>query len=228
MARGFRAEVDNKTAIRALRIIGNEALPEVVAQALNETADAVTTAALKNINKRLIVRTKFTTGSLMRRGAHPYKALNKARGRNVARMFSRAGTISPYLPLQETGGTVQARSSRIPIPTLAARRGQKRRRISSPYSMRNLGDLDGSGRFFMGVPKGGNRPLGIWERTNANKRLKLIRNLEKSTVWVPETNWYSDALRRYGTHQFIRSRFHRAANRRLRRYQPRGRTRRTR
>ena len=35
-------------------------------------------------------------------------------------------------------------------------------------------------RYFIGTPKGGNRGMGIWERHNANKKLRMIAQMRKS------------------------------------------------
>jgi len=198
-----------------MRLLGKTVLPETVADSLNMTAEAVTEAGRKNIKRRLTVRTKFTLNSLTGRSAQPYDALNKAMGHNIQRMYSRAGTKSPYLSTQETGDKITADGSRVPIPTLAARRGQQQRRISRAYNLRNMGEIGTTGRFFIGVPKGGSRPLGIYERYQSNKRLRMIRNLESRSVTVPAVHWHKDAVRRFGTQQFIAAQFKKAAQKRL-------------
>lgn len=219
MARGsFWADVETQKYMTALRIIDRDALPQAVALTLNRTADAVTNAARGNIERRLIVRTRFTTNSLTNQRARPFSALNKAMGASVDRMFSRAGSFSPYLLIQDAGGTISAGGRRLPIPTVAARTGQNlRRSIRKAYRMDQIGNVDSSGRFFIGRPKGGGRPLGIYERHGNNKRLRMIRNLSQSSVTVPASRWFSDAVARFGTPQFIRAQFLRAARERLER-----------
>lgn len=205
----WTADVETKKYIHAMRFLSKEALPATVAETLNSTADAVAGQSKKNVQKRLIVRTKFTLNSI-RQDRH-------ARGNDIDRMFSRAGTISKYLPIQEEGGTVRADNRRIPIPTVQARRSRSLQKpISKPYRMNVLNI--GGGRFFIGNPKGGNRPLGIWERYQNKKRLRLIRNLESSQVQIRGENWFSDAVKKYGTAQFIRAQFLKIAKRRLSEY----------
>ena len=226
MAKGdFWADVETKKYDTALRLLGRDAFPDTVALMLNRTADAVTNEALRNVNQRLIVRTKFTTNSLTNKRASPYAALNKAMGNNVDRMFSRAGSFSPYLAVQDEGGTVTAEGTRIPIPTIAARSSNSlRKAIARRYRMDRIGDVGtaqaegGYNRFFIGRPKGGGRPLGLYERHASNQRLRMIRRLTHSTVRVPATRWFSDAVKRFGTQQFIRAQFLRAARERLQQF----------
>ena len=195
---GFYADADIKKYMTAMKIIDKRLLPKTVAETLNNTADAVAGRGKKNAQNRLTIRTKFTLNSI-RQDRH-------ARGEDIGRMYSRAGTISKYLPLQDEGGTVRAENKRIPIPTEKARTGKNpRKRIAQRYAMNSV--QFGQGKFFMGRPKGGNRPLGIYERFQNNKRLRMIRQLEHSSVRVPASHWFSDAVKKYGTAQFIQAQF---------------------
>jgi hypothetical protein len=221
----FSADVDTRAYMHAMRILGREVLPEVIADALNETADAVTKRSLRYLQRRLTVRTKYTTNSLTRSGARPYRALNKARGRNIQRMYSRAGSISPYLGVQDTGGTERPeRGSRVPIPTLNARTGKNiKKSIASRYNLGRMGDIAGDGRYFIGVPKGNQGPLGLYERYQGNKRLRMLRNLESAQVTIPASRWHRDAADEMGNQRFIRARFRRRARQRLQRMSKRAR-----
>jgi hypothetical protein len=220
----FKAEVDTRAYIHAMRLLGNDLLPQVVAETLNETADAVTKRSLRYLNRRLTVRTKFTTNSLKRTGARPFHALNKARGRNVQRMFSRSGSISPYLGIQDAGGKQKPkRGSRVPIPTLSARTGKNlSKSIASRYNLGRMGDISRDGRFFIGTPKGNQGPLGLYERYQGNRKIRMIRNLASQEVTVPASRWFSDASDELGSQRFIRARFQRNARRRLQRMSNRG------
>jgi len=221
MARsGWSAEVHTKSYINALKVLGRDALPDTVALTLNRTADAVTKQAKENVEKRLIVRRRaYTLGSLTNKSASPYEALNKALGHDIDRMFSRAGSFSPFLWKHDEGEAVTAEGSRIPIPTIASRTGKSRKKsIAKRYSMNQLGDIGNSGRYFIGRPKGGNRPLGIYERHSSNKKLRMLRNLTESSVRIPATHWFSDAVKKYGTPRLIGNRFMDAAQQRLRRF----------
>lgn len=211
------ADTNTRAYMQAMRMLGNDVLPAVVAETLNETADAVTKRSLRYLNKRLTVRTKFTTNSLSRPGARPYKALGKAKGKSVNRMYSRAGSISPYLGIQDMGGTKRASGDRVPIPTLAARTGKRlEKSIAGRYNLGRMGNIEGSERYFIGRPKGGG-PLGMYERTNKNHKLRMLRNLESREVDVPASQWFSDASDELGNAKFIQARFRRNADRRLKR-----------
>jgi len=131
-------------------------------------------------------------------------------------MHSRTSSISPYLAIQNYGGTIKAQGQRIPIPTLQARTSKSiQRSIARRYRMNQLGSFDGGSKFFMGKPKGGDRPIGIWERYQGNKKLRMIRNLEKSRVEIKGVHWHDDAVKKYGTRQFIRAQFIKHAKRRV-------------
>lgn len=188
----------------ALKTLGDDLLPEAVATALNAPANAIEKESRRNAKKRLIIRSAYSTNSL--------KQDRHARGRDISRMFSRVGSTSDYLWKHDAGHTERANKSRIPIPTLAARGGSTKNRISRRYAMNTIGNVDGKGgKFFLGKPRGGGRnsslPVGIYERTNKNHRIKLIRNLSQSSVKIPATNFYSDAEKKYGTDEYIRAKF---------------------
>jgi hypothetical protein len=206
----FSADVDTRSYMQAMRIIGRDALPRAVAAALNAPAEAITRESRRNVERRMIVRTRFTLNSI--------RQDRTARGRNFRTMHSRVGSISPYLAIQDEGGTIRAQDQKIPIPTLQARTSRTiQRSIARRYRMNAMGTFSVGSQFFMGRPRGGRRTLGIWERHRGGRRIRLIRNLEHRQVRIKPTRWYSDAVARYGTQQFIAAQFHRAAERELRR-----------
>lgn len=189
---GFSAAFDDRVLIKRLENQGGQVLPDAVARALNETADAITMQSRLNVSRRLTVRTQFTLNSI--------RTKNRARGRNVSRMFARTGTISNYLPIQNTGGIMRARGRSIVIPTISARSGSNKNIISPRFRMNRMGNFGPSyggktTRFFMGTPKGGNRRAGIYFRSHNNKKLTMVRNVESSTVQVPGSAWFDDAIK---------------------------------
>ena len=113
-------------------------------------------------------------------------------------MYSKTGTISPYLPLQETGGVIRARRQRIPVPTLAARRGKSRAGVIAPrFRMSKLGQLGrGSKFFFMRL-----RKPGIFIRQK--KRLIMIRDLSIASRRIEPTGWFSEAVKKYHNRRFL-------------------------
>lgn len=202
---GIWAESNAETYIRALRMMNREALPRAVAESLNAPAEAIEKEAKRNVERRLTVRTKFTTNSI-RQDRH-------ARGNNFARMHSRVGTLSPYLPIQDEGGVIEADRDKLPLPTLAARTGRNpRKSIARRYAMNRLGEFGSGGRFFIGTSRRGR--TGIYERLA--RRVRMIRSLEETRVRIPPTRWYSDPLAKYGNRHFIGAQFKRAAQRELR------------
>jgi len=214
----FSAETDTQGYIRLMKRLGNRVLPEVVADALNDTADETTRASLKNLHDSVIVRRKFTTNSFVNRAAKPYMALRKAMGHKVERMFSRSGTFSPYLQLHEYGATVNAEGEKVPIPTEVARGGSEEKSIRSKYNLGRMGSVKDSSRFFIGKPRGAiDRPLGMYERFANNKRLRMVRNLESDMVKIKPKRFHRKAVSRYGTSSDVTAHFRRHASRRLRR-----------
>lgn len=214
MSRGWSANIDTRSYMAAMRILGKQVLPTVMADTLNGVAAANAKQMKKNVEKRMIVRTKFTTNSI-RQDRH-------ARGSNISRMFSRVGSVSPYLAIHDEGGIIKAERKKIPIPTLQARVSRsKQRRIARRYAMNrmDIGESQSYGKFFMGKPRGGNRRVGIYERHHNNKRLTMIRNIESEQVKIDPNHWFSDSLKKYGTSQFIQAQFKKHAKRRLRRFQ---------
>ena len=202
----FNAAWESTVMAQQLRMLSKEALPEAAAIALNQTADAITERAKHNVQQRMTVRTSFTTNSI--------RTKNRARGGDVGRMFAKTGTISRYLPTQNAGGVIRARRRKVPIPTIAARQGRSERgKVAGRYNMAKIGNIGTDGRFFIGVPKGGNRPLGLWERHSGNKRLRQIRRLDNTSVSVPRTKWFDDAISAHAP--LLGARFRRAAQKEI-------------
>lgn len=199
---GFSASFQDRVLIQRLKMQGERTLPDAVAEALNETADAITMRSRLNVQRRLTVRTQFTVNSI--------RTKNRARGRNAARMFARTGTISKYLPIQNVGGEIRANRRRMPIPTREhARGGSNRNVVRRRYRMDRLGSIKNSSRYFMGSGPSGK--MGIWQRDG--RRLKMIRDLSQQSVRIEPTNWFTDAIDEIAP--TVNQRFKRAADRRL-------------
>lgn len=64
MSRGWSANIDTRSYMAAMRILGKQVLPTVMADTLNGVAAANAKQMKKNVEKRMIVRTKFTTNSI--------------------------------------------------------------------------------------------------------------------------------------------------------------------
>jgi hypothetical protein len=201
-------QADTKIYVDKLRRLGGTALPDAIADALNEPARLIAIHAKANVKKKVIVRRTYTTNSVRQFGV--------ARGKNIRRMYSLVGSNSDYLWKQDKGMRVKAKKKKIPIPIPNARGGNMNRSILKRYAMNQIGNLDGKGgRYFAGRARGMNRPVGIYERTHGNRKLKMLRNLESSSVKIPATNWYTEAFRRYGTEKIMADAFIRSAKLKL-------------
>ena len=223
----FPIDVDTRKYKIALKIYGREALPKAVAETLNRTAEAVTKQQIKNVKRDLNVRTNFTIWSMRRKSAKPYLAINKATGNNLNRMFSRAGTFSKYLWMQEGNFTKKGLKDHVAIPTLSTRVGKNiKKTVRETYRLKRTQSLsDGgvgftnrkgkqTGSGFIGVPKGMSR-RGMYLRQG--KSLVMLRNLEHKDVKIKGVGFHSKAVKKYGTEQFIKAQFFKVSKRILKR-----------
>ena len=217
-----------------MRAVERTEIPRAVRDALNTVADAVTRRQNRTIRRRLIVRTRYTLGSTTSPRARPYRALNKAHGTDLRRMFSRAGSFSPYLWLQERDSVQEGVNGPVPIPMLAARTGRSRQKaIARRYRLarstrlgrdrrrsREIGRTSG-GTVWVGVPRGMHRgrrrPFGVYERRRGNTSLRMLRSLENDRVRIRGTRFHGEAVERYGVQPFIADAYARALRRTLRR-----------
>ncbi len=217
----IRVIMDNDAAIKALANFGLKKAPKIVAKTLNQTAEAVTNQLQRNIKRQFILRSKFTLRSTVSPCARPYKALNKASGRSIARMFSRAGSASPYLWKQEDGGIFAAKKGgAYPVATTKSRvSGSLRRAVRKAYRLPLQSLTDGEygeiGDAFIGVPKGGNRKRGLYKRTS--KALIKLRSLSAKNIRIKPRKFFARAVAKYGTPQFIDHKFSQIFNSEMRR-----------
>lgn len=215
---------------RAMRMISKDALPEVAAETLNNAAEAVEKQARKNAKRRLTIRRKQSITGI--------KQDRHARGGDIDRMYARTAVRPPWMEELETsdGTATSGGGKKIPIPTVEARGGNKDQAIKKRFWMNRVGDPSGKGqnvgeayhgstRFFIGrLRSQPSTTFGLWFRHSNNKRLQLIYNLQKEEARIPEskTTWFEDAVKKFGTRQFIRAQFLDAAKRRLRRFKDTG------
>lgn len=213
----FPIDVDTRAYMKAMNIISKDALPKAVAETLNRTADAVTKQQIKNVKKDMIIRTKFTLNSMLSQRARPWKALNKAMGKNIARMFSRAGTFSSYLWKQEETKIYKGLSGPIPIPTLQTRTSKNlEKTVRKKFRLtpgQGLSDGELGDNMFIGTPQG--RRRGIYQRSKKGKMI-MLRNLESEQITIKGTGFHSKAVKKFGTQQFIRAQFFKVSKRILR------------
>ncbi len=218
----FSAEVETKSYVYAMRMIGKDVLPSAIADTLNGVAEANVKPMQANV-KKMNIRTPFTLKSI--------KQLRFARGRAIDRMFSQVGSLSSYLWMHDEGLTkTGVDGGPIPIAWDMARSRKsamgiirKVYRIDKNEKFRpgDFGTQAGYARYFIGTPKGSAkgkpRREGVYERGYNNKRLHMLRNLETDKATLKRTNWFTNPLKKYGTAQFIKAIFIKQAQRRLRR-----------
>ena len=186
---------------RQLQRYNKDALPKAVAAALNAVGGAAHRQAERNVRTRFTIRNKFTMRSLRLFSANPKP--------DIKRINAITGTISPYLPLQETGGTVRARRKAIAIPTKNARISRsKARPVASRFRMNRMGQVARGNKFFMMRSKSGK--LGIFTR-RTKRKLVMVRDLSVRSFHLRAKNWHSDAVRKFNRRSLYMSAFIRQA-----------------
>jgi hypothetical protein len=193
----------------SMKLLRNTHFPRAVALTLNKTADSVTKNQISNVKKDMIVRVPYTINSMTSPRAKPFKALNKAKGTEIKTMFSRAGSMSSYLWMQDEDYTSKPnRDGRMPIPTLNARDGSIKNVITGTFRLKKNQRLKpgpisfNSGLAgFIGEPKGTStrgkrRPYGIYARLEGG--LRMIRNLESTEAKIKGTGFHSKAVKKFG------------------------------
>lgn len=194
------AETDVKNLLNALKLIDKKNLPVAVAKSLNAPADAVANQAKSNAKKRLHIRREYSIKGI--------KQDRFAKGDNISKMFSRTVINNRYMISQEVGATIKPQSgfSNIAVPTLFSRAGNIMTIMLKQFWINNIKtDTESGGykKFFIGVPNGLNRGIGIWYRWAGNKRLSLVRSMTKNQIIRKPVNFFLDAVRRFGTREYI-------------------------
>ncbi|MFW6313671.1 MAG: hypothetical protein ACOC2N_07290 [Spirochaetota bacterium] len=208
----FSVETDSRAYMQAMRWLARDAIPAAVAETLNTVARAAHNAAERNIRKEFTLRNAFTL-----RGHRFSESRPKAQ---IGAMYAQTGHQAEYMAEQEEGFTRKARRRRIPIPTTAARTSRSRSRPVAPrYRMNRLGRM--GGQYFIGRPGGNrNKKIGIYQRMRGG-RLRMIRDLSVRRYTVRRTNWHTEAVNKFATRRHMAAAWQRAAQRRLRRVEPR-------
>lgn len=184
---------------RKLERLAEGTFPRVIADTINTVAGFAHVHSIRNVRDRMTLRNAYTERSI-----RFYKANSKA---NAEKINAITGSVQPYMATQETGGYRRPKRGRkVPVATLFARGGSSTRVVRKRYHAGTLGEKQ-----FVGKPRGGNRPSGVWERTNRNKRLKMIRNLEADRVQIDATRWHTDAIAKYSTRKMMTDEFLRQA-----------------
>jgi len=203
MPSAFSLKTDVAAFTRVLKRMGGDGYAKAAAAAVNAQAKAVHHRSLRNIRERMIIRNAYTERSVKFR---------EARAKSGGRVgYAETGSISPYLPLQETGGVIRARRRRIPIPTTGVRRGKSKRGVViSTYRLNKFGRIGGQGSkyFYMNL-----RKPGIF--TRKGKQLLMVRDLSVSRYRLRPLHWHADAVRKFGTRAVAEQVFVREAKKQL-------------
>ena len=202
----FRATMQDKAYQAALKSVSKAELPRARSAAINVVARAAHSQSERNIRAKMTLRNKYTLGSLK---FYPSKVRSSG-----AAGYAETGTMSPYLPIQEEGGTVRAHRKKIAIPTVQARGGSMGRVVLKKFRMNTIGPLGKGHRFFM-------LPSGIYYRPGVGRKhvkgsprpLVKVRDLSKSSIRVKPTHWHTEAVQKFGTQSMMAAAFVREAKR---------------
>ena len=196
---------DTGVWIRKLQRASKEALPRAQAAAINAIARVAHAASGRTLRRVLILRNQYTERSLR---------ISEARvsGRTGRVGYAKAGTISQYLPLQETGGQRRpVRGRKVPVPTLAARGGNWRRPILRRFTVGRSVELGRGSKFFVLRTRRGS---AIFTRPSKRRLLK-VRILGARSYHLKATHWHTAAVRKYATRSLLAQVFVREAKRQL-------------
>jgi hypothetical protein len=187
---------------RKLNKLAGDEFNKVVAETLNSVATVAHIQQIRNVRERFTLRNQYTERSLKYWKATPKPKLWK--------INAVIGSISDYMKLQEEGGDKKPKSgSRVAVATLQARGGNRASKIRKKYYAGKL-----PSNSFVGIPKGV-MPVGIWERYQHNKKIRMIRNLEHPTIKILPRHWHRDAVQKYANERWIQDAFVINAKRRL-------------
>lgn len=115
---------------RRLNKIGSWAIPSAVANTLDNVAFEARKESINQFEKDHTIRSTWTQRGMLFEKTR--------RGFSIAAMESRAGNIRPYAGTLETGGIIAPRAKVLMSPALAARGGNKRKRIKPSARLGNL------------------------------------------------------------------------------------------
>jgi hypothetical protein len=187
--------------------------PEIISQTLNTQARLAGIRQLQNLRKDMTLRNEYTERSLY---------IGKGEGTDglfwpalstvpIGRMNAVVGSKSPYLAIQETGGTKQKAGS---MPTKAGRGGDEKKVIPNYFRLRAMGSIGGGkgsftakgrrrkgkGFFILGPGPRLKQPAIFFREVGSpGAKLMKIRLLGKKTQAVKATHFHTEAVRHYGT-----------------------------
>jgi hypothetical protein len=193
----FKLNTDEAKAFaKKLEKMSTDALPKATARTLTELATMANGQQKKNLEKRMIVRTLYTEKSL--------KMYPASETKSIASQNAVVGSVSPYLPIQDRGGTVRGKKGNVPVPTDALRGEDRRKRITAKMRMNAMGDFGKKGGKFFKIG------TGIYYRKSKRKIVR-VRSASKRSIKIKGNHWHTDAVRKYANTSMISSIFARKA-----------------
>lgn len=169
---------------RKLERIGSDLFPQTISETINVVAREAHDDSSRNLQSRFTLRNSFTQRSLRFYASKPKS--------NWTAINAISGSISPYIALHDAGGDLRPKRGRVVAqPTLYARGGSRARTKRRRFY---LGQELDKRKMYVGVPRGTNRPRGIYERKG--RGLKLVHSLIHSTIRIEGRHWHTDAVQR--------------------------------
>ena len=138
---------------------------------------------------------------------------------DLNRINAISGTVSPYMPLQEAGGTQKPKigAKFIPMPTTAGRGGSVRKVIPKKFRLGPGKPAFGKGSPFFALPSGIYVRVGKPSKSGKLAPMIMIRTLGESTQVVKKTQWHESAMKQWGTPENMQKAYIQAAERELKR-----------
>ena len=191
----FSVESDIKAYTRKMNKINKELLPQAIGATVNTACKGAHARITKGLQKDFTLRNTYTERSL-KLYQNKYKP-----GRSIDRINAVTGSISPYLPIQETGGTIRAKNQRLSVPTLAGRRGRWRKPIPPSLRFNRMGEIGTQGsKFFFMTSRGGKK--GIFRR-RSKKKIEKVRDISKRYIRIKPMRWHSKAVEYFSSKEFF-------------------------
>lgn len=188
---------------KKLQALGAEVLPRVIAETINVVAGFAHVDSIRNVRSRFVNRNSYTERSVRFYKANPKKDWRK--------INAVTGSVSDYMDEQDQGGArLPKKGGKVPVAALAARGGNPRRVVRKANRAGQLGPNQ-----FMGTPKGGGRPMGVYQRNKKNKFLVMIRNISRAKVLIEGRHWHTDAVSSRARREVLTSEFIRQAEREI-------------
>lgn len=138
---------------------------------------------------------------------------------DLNRINAVSGTVSPYMPLQESGGTQKPKigAKFIPMPTTKGRGGNLRKVIPTRFRLGPNKPEFGKGSPFFALPSGIYYRAGKPSKGGGLGPLIMIRTLGESTQVVKKNQWHESAMKQWGTPENMQKAYIQAAERELKR-----------